>query len=203
MGNIDKSTTEKELIEYFSRKYYSIVRIKLIKNNGTNESKGYGFIEFNDFIEFNHALNNSEPVIFGKQKLIFNSARNKYDNFNSFNNAPKILYNTNENNNFNGYNFIYSNKENINFNYNINNRPKKERNNKFEINNNIKPEINEVNEQIDLEKLTLNEQIKYSLKNIANNYSTKENFIKSKICTYYCAPFLDKNIFNMDKFKDE
>ena len=33
------------------KKYYSIKRLKLIKSNETNESKGYGFIEFNDYIE--------------------------------------------------------------------------------------------------------------------------------------------------------
>ena len=41
-----------------------------MKNNDTNKSKGYGFIEFKDYIEFKHALDNTEPLILRKKKLI-------------------------------------------------------------------------------------------------------------------------------------
>ena len=41
-----------------------------MKNNETNKSKGYGFIEFKDYIEFKHALDNTEPLILRKKKLI-------------------------------------------------------------------------------------------------------------------------------------
>ena len=33
-----------------------------------------------NYKEFNSALNIKEPLIFGKQKLVLNSAKNKYDN---------------------------------------------------------------------------------------------------------------------------
>lgn len=181
-----------------------------MKNNETNKSKGYGFIEFNDYIEFKHALDNTEPVIFGKQKLIFNSARNKYDNFYySFNMTKSVNNNVNVNyiiynkyNNHNPYNFYDSNKENLVINYNLNNRPYKERENKFETYKNIKPEIKE---EININKCSLNDQIKYSLQNIAKNYSKNDNFLKSKICTYYCGPFFDKKIFdiNQNSFKEK
>ena len=58
-------------------------------------SKGYGFIEFTSYKEFHNALNQKEPIIFGKQKLVFNSAKNKYDNDEDLvENAPLIKANT-------------------------------------------------------------------------------------------------------------
>ena len=172
-----------------------------MKNNETNKSKGYGFIEFKDYIEFKHALDNTEPVIFGKKKLIFNSARNKYDNYFIFS-TPNIINNNDSNmvfnkyNNYNDFNFYNSNKENVDTNYNINKRSYKERENKFEIYKKIKPKIKE---EINLKNCSLNEQIKYSLQNVAKTYSKNDNFLKSKICAYYCGPFLDKNFFDKNK----
>lgn len=177
------------------KKYYSIKRLKLIKSNETNESKGYGFIEFNDYIEFQHALNNKEPIIFGKQKLIFNPAKNKYDNYNSIH-MPNLINNDKNNNKYdiyNNYNYFISNKENIN----INHRTKIENKNKFELYNNKNQEMQE---KINIENCSLDEQIKYSLKNIAKNYSNNDDFLKSEICTYYCAPFIDKNILSTNKY---
>lgn len=156
-------------------------------------------------------MNNKYPVILGKQKLIFKSAKNKYDN-NFFPNQkqkdkfdiyfePKI-----DNNLFYKADTFYpnlfnENKENLNIrnyinNFNLINRPLIEKQNKFEINNNIKQKIEIKNE---IENLPLNEQIKYSLQNIAKQYSQNENFLNSKICNYYCAPFIDKNNFSINK----
>ena len=143
-------------------------------------------------------MNYRYPVILGKQKLIFKSAKNKYDK-NFFPNqkqkdkfdlyfGPKI-YNENTLNNKSNYypNYLNENKENLNIhnyininNYNFINRPFIEKQNK-------------------LENLPLNEQIKYSLQNIAKLYSQNDYFMKSKICNYYCAPFLDKNNFSINK----
>jgi hypothetical protein len=59
-------------------------------------SKGYGFIEFTSYKEFQNALNQKDPIIFGKQKLVFNSAKNKYDNDEELvENIPLINANTN------------------------------------------------------------------------------------------------------------
>jgi RNA recognition motif-containing protein len=52
----------------------------LITNQQTGRSKGYAFIEFTNYKEFQTALSPKEPIIFGKQKLVFNSAKNRYDN---------------------------------------------------------------------------------------------------------------------------
>ena len=230
-----------------------------MKNNETNKSKGYGFIEFKNYIEYKHALDNTEPLILRKKKLIFNAAKNKYDNFNQFfaynimnNNENKIYYNK-----YNDYNFYKVNKENINNNIinpiykerknkfelvykNVNNEIKentnnnvisnfhKERQNKFElIYKNVNPEIkeninnniinpihkerknkfelvyknvtHEIKEKINIKNYSINEQIKYSLEYLSKNYSKNDNFLKSKICAYYCSPFLDKNIFSINK----
>ena len=199
-----------------------------MKNNETNKSKGYGFIEFKNYIEYKHALDNTEPLILRKKKLIFNAAKNKYDNFNQFfaynimnNNENKIYYNK-----YNDFNFYKVNKENIN--NNIINPIYKERQNKFElvyknVNTEIKENTNnnvisnfheerqnkfeliyknvnqEIKEKTNIKNCSINEQIKYSLKNLSKNYSKNDNFLKSKICAYYCSPFLDKNIFSINK----
>ncbi len=82
-------------------------------------------------------------------------------------------------------------------NNNITNTIHKERQNKFElVYKNIIPEIKE---KITIKNCTINEQIKYSLKNLSKNYSENDNFLKSKICIYYCTPFLDKNNFSINK----
>ena len=65
---------------YFYSKFSSIISAKLIVDQETGRSKGYAFFEFSNYKEFNQAMNIKEPLIFGKQKLILNSAKNKYDN---------------------------------------------------------------------------------------------------------------------------
>ena len=48
-------------------------------NQQTGRSKGYAFFEFSNYKEFCEALNIKEPLIFGKQKLVLNSAKNRFD----------------------------------------------------------------------------------------------------------------------------
>ena len=48
-------------------------------NQQTGRSKGYAFFEFSNYKEFYEALNIKERLIFGKQKLILNSAKNRFD----------------------------------------------------------------------------------------------------------------------------
>ena len=70
-------------------------------NQETNKSKGYAFIEFANNKEFQTALNNTEPIVFGKQKLVFNLAKNKYES-----NQYTFEYKENSQN-FNIYLFSY------------------------------------------------------------------------------------------------
>ena len=62
---------------YFYSKFSSIISTKLIDNQQTGCSKGYAFFEFSNYKEFYEALNIKEPLIFGKKKLVLNSAKNR------------------------------------------------------------------------------------------------------------------------------
>ena len=64
---------------YFYSKFSSIIGAKLIVNQQTGRSKGYAFFEFSNYKEFYEALNIKEPLIFGNQKLVLNSAKNRFD----------------------------------------------------------------------------------------------------------------------------
>ena len=189
-------------------------------NQETNRSKGYAFIEFTNYKEFQKALNNPEPVIFGKQKLVFNSAKNRYD-FNANSNIQQNLicnedikiknnlqgYDNNNNNNYNNYIMSrnINDKEKLNigisngstnassFNSSYNSAFQGE---KCKI---IKKESNQLTID-DIIDSPLDVQIKYSLKNMTNFYAkTNPNFMKSKICNYFCFPFMSKDIFEYNK----
>ena len=191
-------------------------------NSETNKSKGYAFIEFTNYKDFQSALNNPEPIIFGKQKLVFNSAKNKYEtNQNLQNNIPeKEEISTNniqiyEYNNNDCKNNIYShNKDNIknkisgisdgstnnsSANSSYNSALQGERNkNKTKETENISLFDDKIKEQpIDM-------QVKYALKNMATSYGkTNPYFMSSKLCNFYCGPFLDKDTdSNKESFFD-
>jgi len=184
-------------------------------NPETNRSKGYAFIEFTNYKEFQKALNNPEPVILGKQKLVFNSAKNRYDfNINSniqqnltYNEDIKIKrnlqgYNDNNNcimsRNINdkeklniGISNGSTNASSFNSSYNSAFQGEKCKINKKESN---QLTINDINDS------SLDVQIIYSLKNMTNLYAkTNPNFMKSKICNYFCFPFMNKDIFECNK----
>ena len=65
----------------------------MITNPQTKKSKGYAFIEFTNYKEFHDALNIKEPLIFGKQKLVLNSAKNRFD-MEDINKNSKLFENT-------------------------------------------------------------------------------------------------------------
>ncbi len=176
-------------------------------NQETNKSKGYAFIEFTNYIEFQQALNNPDPIIFGQQKLVFNSAKNRYD-YNE-----NILINNKrekeENKTEDIYEIDFNKKYNNNINYFGNNSFFNIRfsgisdgspNNSFtnssyissfkEEKNKSKQIQNTQNNILDDNSNSTHLQIKYALKNLVNCYSTNPYFLKSKLCSYYCSPFL-------------
>lgn len=81
--------------KYFYERYHSIISAKLITNQQTGRSKGYGFIEFTNYKEFQTAISQKDPIIFGKQKLVFNSAKNKYDDDEEKNSINNSIHNQN------------------------------------------------------------------------------------------------------------
>ena len=101
IGNIDKSIDFTEVKNYFYERYNSIISAKLITNPETGRSKGFGFIEFTNYKEFQTALTQKDPIIFGKQTLVFNSAKNKYDSddeiIDNNNISTNIILNDNKN----------------------------------------------------------------------------------------------------------
>ena len=188
-------------------------------NPETNESKGYAFIEFANYKEFQTALNNTEPIIFGKQKLVFNLAKNKHD-YNQYNQNIilenkenlKVLNTINISNNINHYNTNkYINEKEI---INIKTSGTSDENNKNNPINSFsnsslhktKIKENQDNNTFNIDEINnypIQEQIKYALKNMVNLYGkTNPYFLKSKICNYYCGPFLDRDIIVSNNFNE-
>jgi RNA recognition motif-containing protein len=192
-------------------------------NPETNRSKGYAFIEFTNYKEFQKALNNPEPVILGKQKLVFNSAKNRYD-FNTNSNIQqnlmcnediKIRRNSqgyDNNNNYNNYIMSRNINDKEKLNIGISNGSTNANSFNSSYNSTIQGEKCKMNKKEsnqltidDISDSPLDVQIKYSLKNMTNLYArTNSNFLKSKICNYFCFPFMNKDIFenNKDNFYD-
>ena len=179
-------------------------------NQETNRSKGYAFIEFTNYKEFQKALNNPESVILGKQKLVFNSAKNRYD-YNSHNSNNIINFND-ENmqiyNNFNNINYNNYINSPINDNENIRISDDSDNTNSSSINSSnnsaFKIEKNKSNNKDlnneDIKDNSIQAQIRYALKNMVNFYGkTNPNFCKSKLCNYYCGPFMNKDFFESNR----
>jgi RNA recognition motif-containing protein len=191
-------------------------------NPETNKSKGYAFIEFTNYKEFQSALNNPEPIIFGKQKLVFNSAKNRYDSkidneeMSNINNNIQIYDKTN-NNDFFIYNPIsIRNKENLKIQISGNsNGSSNNSSTNSSLNSVLHADKNKIKQkEIEKEKEKeniqifknmkdnpINIQVKYALENMANSYGNNNNpyFMMSKLCNFYCGPFLDKNNFGNNK----
>lgn len=202
MGNIDKSISFEEVKKYFIDKYSSIISAKLITNPQTKKSKGYAFIEFTNYKEFNDALNTKEPLIFGNQKLVLNSAKNKFNieeenkNFqieeNLYFKDTKILDSPTL---FTPHNSLSSSETGIssirtskksNFSCNDNG----EKNTYISDNNINKTDINkESNNVMDL-------KIKDSLKKFSTYYNINQNNNNSLLFNYYYSSFLDNSYYN-------
>ena len=194
IGNIDKSISFDEIKKYFYDRYSSIISAKLIVNQETGRSKGFAFIEFTNYKEFQNALNPKNDIIFGKQKLVFNSAKNKYDNNDDIRNNPLI---NKKNNNEEVISSIGSDScetmtSTAKISRDSNNSNNMQNSIKIPVicylGNNKKPNIKKIyqnnnNSQDDLLSL----QIKYNLNKIKSEYM-KNNFDlnKSPFFNYYC-----------------
>lgn len=56
VGDLDNSVTEEKLKEFFEEKYKSVVSAKIVTDNITKMSKGYGFVKFSNPAESNKAI---------------------------------------------------------------------------------------------------------------------------------------------------
>ena len=57
MGDLDDSVTEEKLKKLFEEKYKTVVAAKIVIDNITKLSKGYGFVKFHDKAESERAIN--------------------------------------------------------------------------------------------------------------------------------------------------
>ena len=148
-----------------------------------------------NYKEFNSALNIKEPLIFGKQRLVLNSAKNKYDN------TEEEMFKEN-------YSFqLYEDRKSLDS-LNLSNqtqnlsttetglsslRNSKESN--ISINNKIKQENNS-----DENNNELNFQIMHSLKKMSEQYYQYDN--KCSLFNYYCSPFINNSSYKNAYYYD-
>ena len=193
VGNIDKSIPFDYVKNFFYSKFSSIISAKLIVDQETGHSRGYAFFEFLSYKEFNSALNIKEPLIFGKQKLVLNSAKNKYDN------VEEEIFKENYNMQF------YEDRKSLDS-LNLSNqtpnlsrtetgfsslRNSKESNNSYNNKNRQENNLDEDNNE-------LNFQIIHSLKKMSEQYYQYDN--KPNLFNYYCSPFIYNSNFKNDLF---
>jgi len=83
IGNLSKQVTEADLNEIFSA-YGNIVSTSIIKDRDTQESKGFGFIEFSDNTEGAKAMKELNSKEIKGREIVVNEARPKTDRSGGF-----------------------------------------------------------------------------------------------------------------------
>lgn len=65
VGDIDQAATEHKLLEFFRSRYPSVFSAKIITDNVTKLSKGYGFVKFTNHDEAHRAIaeTNGQPFM--------------------------------------------------------------------------------------------------------------------------------------------
>ena len=171
------------------------MRSKLILDHETGRSKGYAFFEFSNYKEFNRALNLKDSLIFGKQKLVLNSAKNRFDESDEETNNDLSMRSLDSSNSLNRASALSSSET----------RVSSTRNSK-EPNNSISEEKGKNEKDVDNsfdDELT--SQIKNSLKKLSEQYYQDDN--KASLFNYYCSPFIynsqsGKNYYFVNKIKE-
>jgi hypothetical protein len=131
-----------------------------------------------NYKEFNDALNIKEPLIFGKQRLVLNSAKNKY-NYEEDEKINEIEKKTSYENRQS-----FDSLNSFNQNHSLSNAETEVssiRNSRDSINFNIKSDKSDKNIEFQLE-------IEDSLKKLSKKYPIYNN--KASLFNYYCSPFI-------------
>ena len=194
VGNIDKSIPFDEVKNYFYSNFKSIIRSKLIVDQETGRSKGYAFFEFSNYKEFNNALNIKDPLIFGKQKLVLNSAKNRFDQSDEELNNDLSLQNSESFNSLNQTLPLSTTETRVS-----SNRNSKESSNSYINNNNNSILEDKGKNEKDMEKnynSELSLLIRDSLKKLSEKYYQYDN--KPNIFNYYCSSFIHNSQNNKD-----
>lgn len=148
-----------------------------------------------NYKEFNEALSLKGTLIFGKQTLVLNSAKNKYEyNEEEKINALNIIHNSLQGNNEEKKSLNSSQISNIT-------QPLSSAETGISSVRNSKEFItnNSLNENFD----DIQSQIKNSLKKLSEQYYQNDN--KPSLFNYYCSPFIynpqkGKESFNSNKY---
>ena len=56
VGDLDPTVSKQQLIDHFRKKFHSVIDGKIIMDQSTKISKGYGFIIFSSYEEFQRAM---------------------------------------------------------------------------------------------------------------------------------------------------
>lgn len=64
MGDLDAQVTEERLKSFFHSVYKSVISTKIVIDNITHQSKGYGFVKFSDHQESVRAIEEMNGKIF-------------------------------------------------------------------------------------------------------------------------------------------
>lgn len=76
VGNINFKCTEDELKQFFEG-YGTVSSVKIIKDNMTGRSKGFGFVEMDNDAEGQAAIDNLNGKTLQEKELVINVARPK------------------------------------------------------------------------------------------------------------------------------
>ncbi|MDT8272254.1 MAG: RNA-binding protein [Desulfomonilia bacterium] len=74
VGNLPYKITERELQDLFTQ-YGEVTSVKIIKDNYSNQSKGFGFVEMTSVSEGQQAIKDLNGTTLQDRKIIVNEAR--------------------------------------------------------------------------------------------------------------------------------
>jgi RNA recognition motif-containing protein len=86
VGNLDRKATEIELKQLFGE-FGEVKSVKIMKDNGSGEPRGFAFIEMTDDVSANKAIRELDYKEVGNRRIKVNAARPKSDGprvYNSF-----------------------------------------------------------------------------------------------------------------------
>lgn len=78
VGGLSYSITDKELEDFFAAEG-KVVSAQIIKDRGTGQSKGFGFVEMEDVKEGQNAIKNLNGKELGGRAIMVNQARPQED----------------------------------------------------------------------------------------------------------------------------
>lgn len=63
VGDLDLTVSKQQLVDHFRKKYHSVVEGKIIMDQTTKMSKGYGFVQFSSYEESQRALTEMQGTL--------------------------------------------------------------------------------------------------------------------------------------------